>query len=53
MWDVNAAAIYYLRSDNVLRIPCQNSWQYTKYDTENYAELSCYDVLLFYNFKSA
>lgn len=39
MCDVNAAAIYYLRSDNVLRIPCQNSWQYTKYGTENYAEL--------------
>lgn len=30
MWDINAMAIYYLRPDNVLRIPCQNSWRYIK-----------------------
>lgn len=45
MWDVNVTAIYYLRSDNVLKIPCRNNWQYTKY-WENYAQLCCQCIVI-------
>lgn len=47
-WDINMTAIYYLRSDNVLRIPCWNSWQYTKYRElcTTPVMMYCYDVIL-------
>lgn len=49
MWNVNATGIYLFAvwSDNVLRIPCRNGWQYTKCAMPEIMLNSCYSILLY------